>query len=129
MARRPRRQDTIHHIDAEPGVLNDLLRRAHAHQIARLVGGKVLEGSFNNFAGTLPGLTDAKPANSVAGEPDLNSPLGGFFAKFQIHAALNDAEEGLCKEWSGQWPGQRTELPALRVVIAERRRGVLVSEN
>src|SRR5262249_45694924 len=36
-------QDAVHHVDAQPGVLRDLLRSAHAHEIAWLVCGEMLE--------------------------------------------------------------------------------------
>ena len=40
MPRRPRGQHAIHHVDAEAGIFDDFFRRAHSHQIARLVGGQ-----------------------------------------------------------------------------------------
>src|ERR1700683_1050718 len=46
VARRARRKNAIHHIDTKAGVLNNFLRRAHSHQVAGLVGGKMLEGTF-----------------------------------------------------------------------------------
>src|SRR5580693_54673 len=36
MPRRPRRQHAIHHVDASRHIIRNLLRTAHAHQIARL---------------------------------------------------------------------------------------------
>src|SRR5580658_45734 len=95
MPRRPRGQNAIHHIDAEPGILRDLLRRAHSHHIARLVGRKVLKRSFDDFPRALPRLANTEPADSIARKADFDGPQGRFLSQFEIHPALNDAEQGL----------------------------------
>src|SRR5580704_4851580 len=89
MARRACGQDAIHHIYAEPGIFDDLFGCAHSHHIARLVSGKVLEGSFDDLAGALAGFADAQSSDGIAGEADFDSSFGGLFSKIQIHAALD----------------------------------------
>src|ERR1700686_2787251 len=61
--RRSRGQDAIHHIDAEIGVFNDLLRRAHSHEVTRLVGGGMFNRGFDNFASERPRFAHAEPAD------------------------------------------------------------------
>src|SRR5271167_3502254 len=104
MPRRPRGQHAIHHVDAEAGVLHDLVGCANAHHVARLIGGKVLEGSFDHFAGALARLPGAESTDGIAGEADLDSAFGGFFSEVEIHAALDDAEEGLRAVPSTKYP-------------------------
>src|ERR1700680_985448 len=44
-----RGQNTIHHVDAEVGVLDDLLGCADSHEVARLVGGKGFDRGLDDF--------------------------------------------------------------------------------
>src|SRR6195256_504478 len=95
MARGARGENAIHHIYAEAGVFDDFLGSADAHQVARFVGGKMLERRLDYLAGQLPGLSDAEAADGVAGKIDCDGSFGGFSSQQAIHAALNYAEEGL----------------------------------
>ena len=95
MARGARGENTIHHIYAEAGVFDDFLGSAHAHQVARLVGGKMLERRLDYLAGQLPGLSDAEAADGVAGKIDFDGSFSGFSSQRAIHAALDYAEQGL----------------------------------
>ena len=95
MARGARGENTIHHIYAEAGVFDDFLGSAHAHQVARLVGGEMLEHRLDHLAGQLPGLSDTETADGVAGKIDFDRSFGGFSSQRAIHAALNYAEKGL----------------------------------
>src|SRR5580698_8850148 len=97
MARCSRREDAIHHIDAEACVFGDFLGSAHSHDIARFVGGKMLQGSLDDFASALPRLADAEASDGITGEADLDGAFGGFFAESQVHAALDYSEEGLSR--------------------------------
>src|SRR6266478_1826418 len=125
MARGPRRQDAIHHIDAEAGVLDNFLRRADAHYVAGLVGGKMFQRGFDEFAGAVARLADAETADGIAGEANLDGAFGGFFSQFQVHTALDDAEEGLGKAVvSGQWPV--VSVPRLRLVVIPSRLCVVI---
>src|ERR1700731_2955018 len=95
MARGARGENTIHHIYAEAGVFDDFLGSAHTHQVARPVGGKVLERRLDYLAGQLSGLSDAEAADGVAGKIDFDCSFGGFSSQLAIHAALNYAEQRL----------------------------------
>ena len=95
VTRGPRGQDAIHHVDAQAGVLDDFLGRAHAHQVTRLVGGEMLQRGFDDLASEFARFADAQPSDGVAGKTDFDGALGGFFSELAIHAALDDAEEGL----------------------------------
>src|SRR6266436_2787208 len=118
-------KDAIHHVDSEEGVFDNFLRRAHAHHVAGLVCGKVLEGGFDDFAGALARLADAETADSIAGEANLDGAFGGFLSQFQVHAALDDSEEGLGKAVvSGQWPV--VSVPRLRLVVIPSRLCVVI---
>src|SRR5579859_2333955 len=95
MPRRARGQHTIHHIHTRLRVLRDLFRSAHPHQIARLLARKMLKSGQNNFARNLARLADAKPANGITREADVNSPLGRLAPQLPIHPPLHDAEQCL----------------------------------
>jgi len=57
-ARPPAWQDAIHHIDAQAGVFDNLLRRADSINSAACRR-EVFERGFDHLAGALPRLTDA----------------------------------------------------------------------
>src|SRR5271157_1365416 len=66
----------------------------------------MLERGLDDLAGQSARLSDAQTADGVAGKPDFNRPLGGFFSQLAIHPALDDAEEGLRGTGArGQGPG------------------------
>src|SRR5437867_5914704 len=90
--RRPRRQDTIHHVDTKIGILDNLFRCTHAHKIARILGGEVLNGGFDNLTCKLARLTDTKPANCVSRKSDLDRAFSGLFPKRGIDPALHDSK-------------------------------------
>src|SRR5271168_1436564 len=113
MPRRPRGQDAIHHVDSEAGVLDNLLGGAHSHHVTRFVGGKMLERGLDHFARAYPRLAHAEPADGITGKADLDSPLGRFFSQFEIHAALNDSEQGLSRVPSTQY-----RVVSLRILLS-----------
>src|SRR5579864_8993703 len=63
VTRCPRGQDAVHNVDSETRVFDDLLRRSHPHQIARLVGGKMLQRRFNDLPGQVPRLAHAQSSD------------------------------------------------------------------
>ena len=88
-------QDAVHHVDAHAGVLLDLVGVADAHDVAGLVGGEEFEGAGDHLARNLAGFADGEAADGVAVEVHLDEALGGLAAEVGVHAALDDAEEGL----------------------------------
>src|ERR1035438_6752557 len=95
MARGARGKNAIHHVNPSLGVECNLFRSADPHQIARPVGGKMLERRQNNVAGQFARFADAEAADGVSGETDVEGARGGFAAKLRIHAALDNAEQSL----------------------------------
>ena len=78
MPRRPGREDTVHHVNPQSRVLGNLLGSSDAHQVARLVSRKVLDGSFYDFASHSPRFSDAQPSDGIAGKVNLDGPLSRF---------------------------------------------------
>src|SRR5438132_9581061 len=70
--RRPRRQDTIHHVDTKIGILDNLFRCTHAHKIAGILGGEGQNGTSDNLTGKLAWSTDTEPITSVFRNSHLN---------------------------------------------------------
>src|SRR5208282_1699419 len=55
----------------------------------------MFERGCDYLAGALARLADAEASDSVAGKTDFDGAFGGFLSYFKVHAALDDAEEGL----------------------------------
>ena len=87
--------DAVHHVDAHAGVFDDLVGVADAHDVTGLVGGEQGEGFGDDLACEFARLADAEAADGVSVEVHCDEALGGFAAEMGIHAALDDAEEGL----------------------------------
>src|SRR5689334_17178086 len=77
----PRGENAVHHVDAQSGILNDLLRRTNAHEVPRLILGKMLKCVLDDLAGKSPGLAHTQSADRIAREPDLDRTLSGLLAK------------------------------------------------
>ena len=93
-------QDAIHHVDAEACVLLDLVGVADTHNVARLVGREKGQDLGDHFEGEVAGLAYAEAADGEAveagaGVVHFNEALGALAAEVAVHAALDDAEEGL----------------------------------
>ena len=84
-----------HHVDAHAGVLLDLVGVADTHDVAGFVGGEEFEGAGDHFACDLAGFADGETADGVAVEVHFDEAEGGLAAEVGVHAALDDAEEGL----------------------------------
>lgn len=61
-------QHAVEHIDSALNSLEEAVRRAHAHQIARLVLIKVRRNDFQHLIHQLFRLAHRKPADGVAGK-------------------------------------------------------------
>src|SRR6266704_2480430 len=90
-----RRQHAVEHVDSGRDRLDDILGRADAHEIARLVGGEPRRGVGEDPALVALGLAHREPADRVAVETDARQTREGFVAQALDHAALDDAEEGV----------------------------------
>src|SRR5450631_2478806 len=95
MAGGARWEHAIHHVNARLRVLRDLLGSADPHQIARLVGGKMLQCRQDNIARKLARFAHAKPADGIAGEPDVEGARGRFVPKLAVHPPLHNAKQSL----------------------------------
>ena len=84
---------TIEHIDALRNGINNVLRRAHAHQIARLFGRQQRAAVLYYFAHLVFGFANGETAECIAIEAKLNEPRERFLAQVAVHATLNDAEQ------------------------------------
>ena len=93
-------QDAVHHVDAHARVLLDLVGVADTHNVARLVGREKGQDLGDHFEGEVAGLAYAEAADGEAveagaGVVHFNEALGALAAEVAVHAALDDAEEGL----------------------------------
>ena len=57
----------------------------------------MLQRGFDDFAGEFSRLADAKAANGIACESDLNGTLGRFFSQALVHTSLDDSEQSLTR--------------------------------
>src|ERR1019366_3066009 len=107
MAGGPRGEHAIHHVNARLRVLRDLFGSTDPHQIARLVGRKMLQRRFDDLARKLARLAHAKPPDSITRKPDVQGARGRFAPQLTVHPPLHNAKQSL-----------RLSLPlAFRIVI------------
>ena len=92
-ASRAGRKHAIEHVDPAHHGLDDVVRLADAHQIARLFNGqhagREIEAAEHRF---LP-FADSQPTDRIAIEADLDQRLGRGFAHALVERALLDAEQ------------------------------------
>src|SRR6185369_13928572 len=93
VAARAAGQDAVEHVDPAFHRANQVIRLAHAHQVARAVlrqhGGSEVERSEHRL---LP-LAHGKSADGIAVEPDIAQGIGAFPPQALIERALLDAEQ------------------------------------
>ena len=89
-----RGNDAVEHVHPAAHGLDDVLRLADAHQVARPVGGQQGGGGLEDVVAFLHRFAHRQPADGIAVETDLEQALGRFAAQAGIHAALDDAEQG-----------------------------------
>ena len=94
VAARARRQDAIEHVDAARHRGEDIVGLADAHQIARLVGGKLDHGFLDGREHHVLRLAHREAADGIAVKADPYERARGFAAQFRHHPALHDAEQG-----------------------------------
>ena len=93
VARVAGRHDAVEHVDAGGDRVDEVLRRAHAHQVARPVRGQPRRRVGDDARHVLLGLAHRDAADGVAVEADGLQRLARFVAQVLVHAALHDAEE------------------------------------
>ena len=75
--------------------LKQILRRADAHQVPRLVGGHRGADYVENCVHLAGRFADAEPADGVAGKIEIGQLAGTPDAQFRVEAALHDGKLGL----------------------------------
>src|SRR5712691_3361812 len=90
-----RGKDAVEHVDSGRDRLDDVLGRAYAHEIARLVRGEPRRGVGPDPEHFSLGLAYRKPADRITVESDAREPREGFVAQVFDHPALDDAEQGV----------------------------------
>src|ERR1700730_6155334 len=92
VARSPRREHAIHHVDSERDVIRDLFRAAHAHEIPRAVSGQERGDFCGHFTRRFMRFTDGQAADRIAGKIEIEKLPGAFAAEIAEGCALYDAE-------------------------------------
>src|SRR5207245_8595289 len=82
---------TVAEVDARRDRLDQILRRAHAHQVARPLFGQARR--LENSLTLLLRLAHRKAADGVAVEADVDQALDRLRAQLRMDAALDDAEQ------------------------------------
>ena len=90
-----RRQDAVEHVHAALDHLEDALRVADAHEVARLLGGEERRGVRDGLEHRVAGLPHAEPAERVAVEVELDDLLDRAAPELCVGRALGDPEEEL----------------------------------
>src|SRR3546814_1385199 len=93
VAARARRQHAIEHVDPARDRADQIVGLADAHQIARLVGGKLRGRKIEHAEHRLLPLTHRKPADRIAVEADVGQRRGRARAQCLVERALLDAEQ------------------------------------
>ena len=88
-----RRHDAVEHVDAVRHARHQVFRRAHAHQVMRLVGRQARTHVGQHAHHVFLRLADGQAADGDAGEIDLFQLGQRFVAQHFEHAALHDAEQ------------------------------------
>src|SRR5690349_17745544 len=95
MPRQASWQDTIEDVDAAQDAVDQILRRADSHQVARFVFGKKWLHHVQHSVHLFFGLAHRQSADGDAGRVERSDEFGGGSSKVRLNAALNDSEQGL----------------------------------
>jgi hypothetical protein len=93
VARVARGHHAVEHVDAAGHAFDQVFRRAHAHQVARLVRRQPVRRVRHDAQHLVLGLADADAAHRVARQVELDQRRQRLFAQVLEHAALHDAEQ------------------------------------
>ena len=86
-------KDAVHHVDAVPHRLQDVLRRAHPHQVARPVRRQLFRGQGQQVAEHLEAFPHRQAADGQAGEVQLRGALRALAPQGRKEVALHDPEQ------------------------------------
>ncbi len=89
------RHDAVKHVHAAMDRLEQIERRAHAHEVARFVRGQQLGGEGADIFPFAFAFAHGQTADGVAVEGHLAEGGGAFAAKLGEERALHDAKKGL----------------------------------
>src|SRR5688572_26300449 len=89
---RSRRHHAVHHVDAARDRLENIVRRADAHEISGLVGRKCGGGEVEGAQHALLPLPNRQPTDGIAVETDVDETSRRLQAEGFRYTALNDAE-------------------------------------
>ena len=93
VARIARRHHAIEHVDAGLHAFDQVFRRAHAHQVARLVRRQPVRRVRDDLLHQWLGLADADAADRITRKVERDQRIERRFAQVLEHAALHDAEQ------------------------------------
>src|SRR6185436_12450105 len=88
-----RRQYAVEHVDSGGDRFDQILGRAHAHQVPGLVRGESRGRVPEDSRAVLLRLADGEAADRVAVEADAFQLFQGFVAQGLVDAALDDPEQ------------------------------------
>ena len=91
----PGRHHAVEEVDAGRDGVEDVLRAADAHQVARSVGRQEVRRHLERLADRLGPFADADAADRVAVEILGDEGFRAFCAEVRMRAPLNDPEKGL----------------------------------
>ena len=97
VARVPGRHDAVEEVDAARNALDDVARRADAHQIARLVLRRVRQDDIKNMVHDLGAFADGQTADRIARQIKFGDRLHVLDAQVIVGAALIDTEQQLMR--------------------------------
>src|SRR2546421_9959618 len=90
-----RRDDAVEHVNAARDALDQVFRRADAHQVARRVRRHLWRDPFDDLVHHFLLLADAQSPDGVAVEADLDRARKALAPQVQVRCALHDAEDRL----------------------------------
>jgi hypothetical protein len=129
------RHHAVEHVDTAAHPFHQILRLAHPHQVARLVGRNFRADMVKDAMHVLFGLTHGETADRVTVEADLKETVQRHIPQRFVDRTLDDAEQGVLV-------AQRIELVAgalgpaqghlhglARFLVSGRVRGALVEDH
>ena len=87
------RHHTIEQIDPAGDPFDQILGKAHPHQIARLILGQSRKNGFKNAAAILFGFPYRKATDGIAIESNIEQAFERCDAKILINSALHDRKQ------------------------------------
>ena len=124
VARVPGRHHAVEHVHAAGDAVDQVLRPAHAHEVARAVRGQLRAGVLEHGVALGLGLAHGQSADGVAVEADVDQAGRRARAQILVHPALHDPEQGrvvaLVRFLRALRPAQRQLHRALDHALVDR---------